>query len=100
LFKEALNDKVYLPEADPEAFNTFMEWVYTRMIRFPKWPLDKASDAKIDAWWMLVAKHVLANYLQSTPFGNAVIDSVCRSPNRKQVTSSPMDVVINYQLCL
>jgi hypothetical protein len=46
---------------------------------------------------MLVAKpYVLANYLQSTPFGNAMIDSVCRSLNRKQVTSSPMDIVINY----
>ncbi len=96
LFKEALNDEVYLPDADPEAFDIFMEWVYTKRIRLPRHPPDKGSKEDGDAWWILLAKmYLLAHYLQSTSFGNAVTDFVGRSISRKQVIQNPQCDVID-----
>jgi BTB/POZ domain len=95
LFKEALSDEVYLPTADPDAFDIFMDWIYTRRIRYPKWPLDKTSQLDSEAWWLLVAKaYLLANYLQCTEFGNTLVDFISRSVTRKQVKSPPGSSVI------
>jgi hypothetical protein len=83
-----LDKVVCLPEVDSDAFDVFMEWVYTRMIKFPKWPLDKTSQADSGVWWLLVVKlYLLANYLQCTSFGNAVLESVGRAVARKHVTT-------------
>jgi BTB/POZ domain len=64
-FKEAVDKVVYLPETDRDAFDVFMEWVYTKMINYPKWPLDKTSDTDTAVWWLRVVKlYLLAKYLQ------------------------------------
>lgn len=89
-FKEALNDEVYLPEADPEAFEVFMAWVYTRIIK-PLGPVpSKMSVADCEAWWMLLVKiYLLAHYLQSTSFGNAVMEFGSRSITHKHMLQNP-----------
>ena len=86
-FKEALDKVVCLPEADCDAFDVFLEWVYTRMVKYPTWPLDKLSRGECAVWWRLVVKlYLLANYLQCTSFGNAVLESVSRAVTRKHVS--------------
>ena len=96
LFKEALSGEIYLSEADPEAFDIFMEWVYTGLIEFPGHPPNEQSIGDHDAWWSLVAKmYVLAHYLQSTSFGNKVIDFIVCTIMRKQVLQSPQCGVID-----
>ncbi len=90
MFKEALDDVVYLPEADPETFDVFLEWVYTKVVRFPKWPVDKTSLSECEAWWHLVTRlYLLADYLQCTSFGNALLDRVSRIVVRGQIDPHP-----------
>jgi hypothetical protein len=89
-FKEAVDKVDYLPETDRDAFDVFMEWVYTKMIKYSKWPLDKTSDTDTAVWWLLVVKlYLLAKYLQCSSFGNAVLESVGRVVTRKQVVMLP-----------
>lgn len=96
LFKEALSGEIYLPEADPQAFDIFMDWMYTRLINFPGHPPKKESIGEIKAWWILAAKmYVLAHYLQCTTFGNAVIDLICRSLTNEHILRGPHNDVID-----
>ncbi|ERF77047.1 hypothetical protein EPUS_07953 [Endocarpon pusillum Z07020] len=90
LSKEGLKDEVYLPEADPEVFDAFMEWVYTGKVKFSAWPINKTSKPECNAWWSFGTKlYLLAHYLQCTTFGNAVIDSISRAVTNKQVMLFP-----------
>jgi BTB/POZ domain len=96
LFKEALNDEIYLPEQDPEAFDIFLEWLYTRLIRFFPHPLNEQDIAENNAWWILVTQmYVLAQYLQITSFGNDVIDLIGRSIAQEQVLRNPQSEAID-----
>jgi BTB/POZ domain len=96
LFREGVNDVVCLPEQDPEAFDIFLEWMYTGRIGSRPHPPNKESAAESEAWWILVTKlYLLAHYLQSTSFGNEVIDLIGRSVARKQVRKNPQSDTIH-----
>jgi BTB/POZ domain len=96
LFKEGLNSEICLPEQDPEAFDIFLEWVYTRRIRFSPHPPNEDSAAESNAWWILVTEmYLLAHYLQVTSFGNEVIDLIGRSITRKEVLRNPQSDAIH-----
>lgn len=97
LFQEAMNDEVYLPDADPKAFNAFMDWVYTHAIKLPKRFLDKANHARSQTTWSWVAKmYLLASYLQCTSFGNALVDAVSYEVASQLITSQPQSDIIEY----
>jgi BTB/POZ domain len=96
LFKEGLNDVIYLPEQDPEAFDIFMDWVYTGLIIFDPHPPNEESATESKAWWILVTQmYLLAHYLQSTSFGNDVIDFIGLSITRHEVLKNPQSDAIH-----
>lgn len=96
LFKEAMDKEVYLPKADPEAFDIFMGWLYMGNVKFPTCPIDKTSVLESGAYWLSIANtYLLASYLQCTAFGNALLDSVSRIIRDQQVTILPSPEVIN-----
>ena len=85
-----------MPEQDPEAFDIFLEWLYTRLIKVSSYHPNEESAAESNAWWILGTKmYALAQYLQITSFGNDVIDLIGRSIIRKQGLKNPQHDAIH-----
>jgi len=71
-WREALEKRIPLPEAQTDDFQVYAEWLYTGRIRTLAW------DA-LDASSTIVRLYVLGDYLGDDRFGNAVIDILVRN---------------------
>lgn len=80
-WKEAKEKLVSLPQAAPDAFRIYVDWMYSR--RIPWTPIaDKKVDTKIARTNLLVRAYILGDILQDFDFQDAVLDALIDIPTK------------------
>lgn len=83
-FREALEDRLTLPEDDPQAFELFVRWLYARAAVPPDSPaaaaavLGAAPTASAGGIQTYLRLYVLANKLLVEELENVCVDMACR----------------------
>jgi hypothetical protein len=86
-FRESAEGQVHLPETEPDIFDAFLVWVYTREVT----SLDLVRTDWIN-WPDLVSMYLLAQYLQCTGFGNAVLSAPANEASRRKGSYSSTSI--------
>jgi hypothetical protein len=74
-WKESEENEIRLPDHEPEHFQIFLLWLYTRRI-FSSQAMVIACNECIDEWDLLANAWALGAYLQATDFQDTVADAI------------------------
>lgn len=98
-WKEASTGKVKLPEADPDAFSAYLQWLYTRDLvateeskRKDLWASDTTTrvSAARTTFTALAALGAFADMVMDPAFENAVVDEILKAAEATRYFPWPM----------
>lgn len=105
-WKEASTHKVELPDAEPDAFSTYLLWLYTgelvvtedeRLKDLKKKDREARFEVARLVFRELAALGVFADMLMDSAFENAVVDEIIKTYVATRHSPAPMDCSTIYE---
>ncbi|KAF7504274.1 hypothetical protein GJ744_002532 [Endocarpon pusillum] len=92
-FEESVHGELRLQEQEPELFNCFVEWVYSRNVDSFNLCGEQRHDSEV--WTEFSKLYLLSKYLQCPAFGNCLLDTVpvISTPGLRKYTLPDVGIV-------
>lgn len=92
-WKESSENVIRLPDRDPEAFEMFFLFIYTRRI-YSRQANDLFGNDGPSEWYRLAHAWTLSAYLQATDFQDAIADAVLEKASLKSASLHDIHKII------